>query len=72
MPPKGRASKFLGYKKIITYILKEETGISLKASGWDKESLVKGKSWNSKKRPRIDKHPTTDKIRYKKIFNYGI
>lgn len=30
----ARASKALGYKKIITYILFNELGTSLKASGW--------------------------------------
>ena len=30
----ARIAKELGYKKIITYILEEENGTSLKASGW--------------------------------------
>lgn len=30
----GRAAKALGFKRIQTYILASETGVSLKASGW--------------------------------------
>lgn len=44
----SRIAKQMGYEKIITYILKREKGISLKASGWicEKESAG-GKRWNS-------------------------
>lgn len=60
----ARIAKEMGYTHIITYILAEEPGVSLKAVGWTKEAEVKGRSWSSKKRPRVDKHPTTDKVRY--------
>jgi hypothetical protein len=44
----SRIAKEMGYKKIITYILQSETGISLKASGWNLEANnVGGKAWNS-------------------------
>ena len=50
----ARASKELGYKKIITYILQEELGSSLKASGWIlEEDNVGGGSWDNCSR-RID------------------
>ena len=44
----AKISKEMGYEKIITYILKSEKGISLKASGWvcEKQSAG-GKNWNS-------------------------
>lgn len=49
----ARVAKELGFKKIITYILEDENGTSLKASGW---TLVNdscgGGSWNCKSRPR--------------------
>lgn len=74
----ARAARELGYKKIITYILKTETGISLKASGWQKEDDVKGKSWSSPTRPRElymtdlfgckQKYPLEDKQRWAKIL----
>lgn len=34
----ARIAKEMGYRKIITYILEEESGTSLKASGWHCES----------------------------------
>ena len=34
----ARIAKEMGYSKIITYILENETGTSLKASGWHYES----------------------------------
>jgi hypothetical protein len=36
-------------------------GISLRASGWQYVGEAGGGSWNSKRRPRIDKHPTGPK-----------
>lgn len=49
----SRIAKEMGYKKIITYILENELGTSLKASGWHKEADgVGGKDWNVPNRPR--------------------
>ena len=59
-----RACKAMGYKKIITYILESESGISLKASGWKEKEKTTGGSWSSIKRPREDKAPLCPKIRY--------
>lgn len=56
----------LGYKKIITYTLQEEKGTSLKASNWKCIAKTAGGSWNCKARPRVDKHPTQQKIRWEK------
>ena len=49
----ARIAKEMGYKKIITYILQSESGISLKAAGWqlDKNGCGGG-SWNRPCRPR--------------------
>ena len=49
----ARVAKDMGYSKIITYILDEETGTSLKASGWhlDKDK-VGGANWSVPSRPR--------------------
>lgn len=47
----ARASKAMGYKKIITYILDSEYGCSLKASGWTCEKKsVGGNDWADCKR----------------------
>lgn len=64
----ARVAKEMGYKKIITYILDYETGISLKAAGWRKENDVRGHSWNCKSRPRDTKSPECDKQRWCKIL----
>lgn len=54
----------MGYMKVITYTLAEENGSSLKASGFEVEALSSGGSWNSNSRPRTDKHPTGEKLRW--------
>ena len=59
-----RVTKNLGYKKLITYILENETGTSLIAAGWKEVGKCGGGSWNGKLRPRIDKHPLQKKIKF--------
>jgi hypothetical protein len=56
-----RAARAMGYKRLITYTLAEESGASLKAAGWRVVYKTKGGSWNTKSRPRVDKHPTGQK-----------
>lgn len=49
----ARIAREMGYEKIITYILESESGISLKASGWELEAdNVGGSDWNVPSRPR--------------------
>lgn len=52
-----------GYRKVVTYVLKSEGGASAKAAGWRIVAEVKGRSWSTPSRPRIDKHPLQDKLR---------
>jgi hypothetical protein len=59
-----RATFALGYRKLITYILSEESGTSLSAAGWKCIGEAGGGSWNNKSRPRVDKHPLQMKIRW--------
>lgn len=57
-----RAAKALGYKRLITYILIDEPGTSLKAAGWKCLYETDGGEWNCKSRPRVQgKFPTTQK-----------
>lgn len=49
-------------KRVGTYILKSEPGTSLKAAGWRLIGEVRGRSWSAPSRPRVDKHPTQDKL----------
>ena len=57
-----RATRALGYKKLITYTLKEEKGTSLVAAGWKIIGKTSGGTWNRDARPRIDKHPLGQKL----------
>lgn len=57
-----RATKCLGYARLITYILDTEPGTSLKASGWKCLGQRGGGTWNCPSRPRVDKHPTQKKL----------
>lgn len=56
--------------RIVTYTLKdEESGASLKASGWTPEHVTEGGSWDTPSRRREDVAPTTPKIRWGKDLN---
>ncbi len=57
-----RAGKALGYTKLVTYTLAEESGHSVMASGFVRQYVVRGRSWTTPTRPREDKHPTVDKV----------
>lgn len=59
-----RAARALGYRKLVTYTLAEESGVSLRASGWTTVAEVRGRSWSCASRPRVDKHPTQGKLRW--------
>lgn len=48
----ARAAKAMGYLWIQTFILQDEPGVSLKASGWRYERLSNPVGWNNGNRPR--------------------
>ena len=56
-----RVARELGYQRLITYTLADETGVSLVSAGWRIVHQVTGRSWDTPSRRRTDKHPTTDK-----------
>lgn len=58
----ARAAFALGYRRIGTYILASETGASLRACEWRLVGEVRGRSWSCPSRPRVDTHPTEDKL----------
>lgn len=76
----ARIAKELGYKKIITYILESESGISLIASGWfcEAENVGSDKGWNVPSRHReitvmtlfgeVQKYPLQKKKRFAKFL----
>ena len=55
----------MGCVRIQTYILDEETGVSLKASGWMNEGLAGGGQWkHTDGKPRRIDQPTGVKQRW--------
>lgn len=58
----ARAAFALGFKRIGTYILASEPGTSLAVAGWRQIAEVRGRSWDTPSRPRVDKHPTQGKL----------
>jgi hypothetical protein len=59
-----RASKAMGYTKLITYILAEESGTSLVASGWKLIGQAGGGKWSRPSRGREDNHPVQTKLKF--------
>ena len=64
----ARAAFALGFKRIGTYILASEPGTSLTAAGWRMIGEIRGRSWTTPSRPRVDKHPTQNKLLFEKIL----
>lgn len=57
-----RAARAMGYRRLLTYTLKDETGVSLVAAGWKVKYHTRPyKTWNMPNRQRNDKHPTGPK-----------
>ena len=49
-----RAARALGYRRLITYTLADETGVSLTAAGWRVVGEVRGRPWSCPSRPRYN------------------
>jgi hypothetical protein len=62
-----KACQALGYKKLITYTLPEEGGASLRAVGWKCIGAAGGGSWSVPSRPRVDKHPLQQKLKWEAV-----
>lgn len=61
-----RAVRALGYRRLITYTLPEEGGASLRGAGFKLLGEAGGGSWSRKDRPRVDLHPTQQKLRWER------
>lgn len=59
-----RAAFALGYRKLVTYTLKSESGTSLRASGYRVVGEVTGRQWNCESRPRLERESPQDKFRW--------
>lgn len=64
-----RIAKNMGYKKVITYILKSENGASLKASNFICEGEAGGEMWTGKRSGRDNGVPKEKKTRWVKYIN---
>lgn len=66
----ARIGKHMGYKKIQTFILQDETGASLRAAGWSLEGSSPGGQWkHTDGKPRRTDQPTQPKQRWSKVLN---
>ena len=61
-----RGTRALGFHRLITYTLPEESGSSLRACGWQCIGEAGGGTWNRPNigRLRVDKHPISAKLRW--------
>jgi hypothetical protein len=64
-----RATRALGYRRLITYTLKSEAGASLRAAGWKVLYHTKDRpgGWNMPGRPRVVKAPTEAKTLWEAV-----
>lgn len=59
-----RAWRSMGGRRLVTYTLPTESGSSLRGAGWIEIGAAGGGSWDRAERPRVDTHPTQEKIRW--------
>ena len=66
----ARAADALGYEEIQTFILQSESGVSLRAAGWELVGPSKGGTWNRPSRKgRRDDQPQEPKIKWRKLLS---
>lgn len=57
-----RVTRALGYRKLITYTLPSESGVSLRGAGFHFIGQTDGGKWSRPSRPRVDTHPLCKKL----------
>ena len=62
----AREAERRGWTRIITYTRTDEEGTSLRAAGWEPETIVRGRGWHSVRRSRSNTNAWIDKIRWGK------
>lgn len=62
-----RCARAMGYRKIITYTLGSEAGVSVQAAGWLRVAVTRGESWDRPSRSRKDNHPLEPKVRWEQL-----
>jgi hypothetical protein len=61
-----RIAHELGYRRLVTYTLKTESGVSLRALGYRAAEEVRGRSWSCPSRPRAEKSGIEDRVRWER------
>lgn len=61
-----RAAQAHGFARLVTYTLPEEGGASLRGAGFRLIGPAGGGKWTRTARPRVDLHPTQEKLRWEK------
>ena len=60
-----KIAQVMGYRKVLTYTLTEESGASLQAVGAQKDGIVKPREWSREKRKRTSQEVyTKEKVRW--------
>lgn len=59
-----RAALALGFRRVVTYSRADESGTSLRAAGFRVIADVRGRHWNCRSRPRVEKDEPQDKLRW--------
>ena len=59
-----RAARAMGYRKLVTYTLDTESGVSLRAAGWRCVGQAGGLRWTGERRPEVDLYPAHMKLRF--------
>lgn len=59
-----RAARALGYRRMITYTLPEESGASLRAIGMKQDGMTEGRPWDRPGRPRRETCVVGPKVRW--------
>lgn len=59
-----RATRALGYRRLVTYTRQDEAGSSLRAAGWRVVGEVEARSWHTRSRPRDDRDERVPRLRW--------
>jgi hypothetical protein len=59
-----RATRALGYRRLVTYTRQDEAGTSLTAAGWRVVGEVAARSWDAPSRPRDDRDERVPRLRW--------
>lgn len=62
----AREARKRKFRRVVTYTLQSESGTSLRAAGFKATARTRGGSWDTPSRRRVDRHPTTPKIRWER------